>query len=61
MKTKTILYAAMAFGGFLLSACEGESKSCIDDHIENGLSEKDAQSKCDEELVETVVVLDELK
>ena len=47
--------------GAVSTSCEGGNDSCVEDHMGKGLSQSEAEDKCDEELVGTMVVLDELK
>ncbi len=58
MKTKRFLtLALLTFGVLTTTSCERENDSCVEDHMEEGLNQSDAEDKCDEELVETVEVL----
>lgn len=57
MKAKLILSLALATFGVLMTSCEGKPDSCVEDHMEKGLSQSDAEDKCNEELVETVEIL----
>ena len=43
--------------GAVSTSCEGGNDSCVEDHMEEGLNQSDAEDKCNEELVETVEVL----
>lgn len=57
MKTKLILTLALLTVGVVTTSCEGGNDSCVEEHMEEGLSQSEAEDKCDEELVETVEVL----
>jgi hypothetical protein len=57
MKIKIILSLALIVYGVTTTSCERENDSCVEDHMEEGLNQSDAEEKCDEELVETVEVL----
>ena len=57
MKTKRILILALVTLGVVTTACEGGNDNCVEDHMEEGLSQSEAEDKCNEELMETVEVL----
>lgn len=57
MKRTLILSLALIVIGTLSTSCERENDSCVEDNMEEGLNQSDAEDKCDEELVETVEVL----
>lgn len=57
MKIKIFLSLALLFYGLTTISCERGNDSCVEDHMEEGLNQSDAEDKCDEELVETVEVL----
>ena len=54
MKTKIILTLALVVCGFLTTSCEGGNDSCVEDNMEAGMNQSEAEDKCDEELVETM-------
>ena len=57
MKRKQIFSLALLVCGAIMTSCEGGNDSCVEDHMEKGLNQSDAEEKCNEELVETVEVL----
>ena len=57
MKTKLFLSLALVTFGVVTTACEGGNDSCVEHHMEEGLSQSEAEDKCNEELMETVEVL----
>ena len=57
MKTKQFLALALVTFGVVTTACEGGNDSCVEHHMEEGLSQSEAEDKCNEELMETVEVL----
>jgi hypothetical protein len=57
MKRTTIFSLALVVCGALMTSCEGEMDTCVEDHMEEGMSQSDAEDKCDEDLVEAVEVL----
>jgi hypothetical protein len=61
MKAKIILSLALMVYGLTTTSCEGKKDSCVEEHMDEGLKKSDAEDKCDEDLVETMVVMDELK
>lgn len=61
MKRNITLSIAVVGLGMISFSCERGNDSCVEINMEEGLNQSDAEDKCDEELVETVVILDELK
>jgi len=57
MKKILILSIALMVYGLTTISCEGGTDNCVEDHMEEGLSQSEAEDKCDEELIETVEVL----
>ena len=57
MKRTLIFSLALIACGAVSTSCEGGNDSCVEDHMEEGLNQSDAEDKCNEELVETVEVL----
>ena len=57
MKRKAILGFGILISTLMITSCEGGNDGCVERYMEEGLSEKEALDKCDEELVETVEVL----
>ncbi len=43
--------------GLTTISCEGGNDNCVEYHMEEGLSQSEAEDKCNEELIETVEVL----
>lgn len=48
MITKIILSLAFITFGTITTSCEREMDSCVEDHMENGLIQSDAEDKCNE-------------
>ncbi len=57
MKRKALIGLGIVACTWLTTSCEGGKDGCVERYMEEGLSEKEAQDKCDEELVETVEVV----
>ena len=57
MKRTIALCLALMVCGLTTTSCEGELDSCVKDQMEEGLSQSEAEDKCDEDLVEAVEVL----
>ena len=59
---KTVLFSLVVLlYGVTTTSCKGEKNSCVEEYMEEGLSQSTSEEKCDTELVETVIILDELK
>jgi len=61
MKKTVFLSTAILLYGVTATSCKSEPDSCVEEYMDKGMSQSDAEEKCEIELVETVIILDELK